>query len=149
MPAQVLKRYRRRHAPGGQAEARPPARQLDILGAHVRVPCAPVQQHPRRGAGRHRGDELVVGVQDCQAAGAGRRKGLDQLAFRLRDGGPRSELADVGGPDVEDEANRWGNEAGQGTGGAPTCRAPILQHQVPGRLIGPQHGQREPYLGVE
>jgi hypothetical protein len=67
----------------------------------------------RRGVADHAGDDVVVGVEDRDPAAGGIGEGLDEFGFCLSYGFAGAELAQVGRPDVEDDADLWRGERGQ------------------------------------
>ena len=75
-------------------------------------------------------------------------QGLDQLALGPRHLVQAAELAGVRVPDVQHHAVAGRRDAAQ-VGDVPDAPGGHLQHQVPGRVVGAQHGQRQAELGVE
>ena len=128
-----------------------PVVEADGGGAHVGHPVGRAgggraePADPRPGAGGHRGHVGVVGVEDRDPVG---RQRLDQLALGLGDRVERAELAGVGPADVEHRADPRRGDVAQ-LGDVADAAGRHLQHQVPGRLVGPQHGQRQAELVVE
>ncbi len=80
-------------------------RESHVLGAYVRFAGLAEEDHLGLCASRHGPHQGVVGVEDRGAAvGLGGQR-LDEFALGLCDLLASAELADVGGADVEDEAD--------------------------------------------
>ena len=125
-------------------EARPPRVEHHVGGPHVGVLRLADEHHAggrRRG---HRAHGRVVGVQHGEALGGQRR---DELGLRGGDRRARPELADVGGADVEHDADPWGRHPGE-VGDVADAAGPHLDHEEAGVGGDPADRQRHADLGV-
>jgi hypothetical protein len=112
---------------------------FDVGGADGRLLVRAVVRDGGLRTVGHLRDQVVVGVQDRNAALGGRWEGLDEFAPGLGDGLAAAELADVRGADAEDDA-----EAGRGqareVGDVALVAGAHLQHQVARVLAGGMDG---------
>ncbi len=138
---------RRRAVGCQQGEARPP----EVVQPHVRRAHAGLGRldaegdDPGRGPGGHGRHAGVVGVQDGRAVG---RERLDQLALGPGHLVQAAELPGVRVAHVQHRAVAGRGDTAQ-VGDVPGSAGRQLEHQVPGRGVGAEHGQRQAELVVE
>ena len=128
---------------------RGPARSSSRTSSAAR-PCAsgprrPVT-HPGRGAGRHRGDQRVVGVEHGDAVRPAAPRPARPWPPRSPPGEPNSPRCAV--PTLSTTPIRGRADRGQRGDVAAAARG-SLQHQVPGARVGPQRRARVAELVVE